>query len=123
MSDCAESKDDAVADDDEDNADDNLIKLGEACGVISYWQLPTNLNRCPVNPCRTVFEDNSALKEHYSLEHSKYAILCPPCGEPVMTKSKGIHVFENHFRKYHPNLQQPYDFRTTRKPKSSNKQV
>lgn len=108
-------------DNDEDHSNDDWIKL-EGGGIVSYWQLPANLKRCPVNVCPKVFENNSAVKEHYRLMHAKYAILCEPCGWPVMVKGK-ISTFLKHFQKYHPNVKQPYDFGKMVEPENNVKQV
>lgn len=81
MIDFAANKDDGNDDDADDvssngenNADGNLMKLG-ACGITSYWYLPNNLNRCPVNNCWMVLENNSALQRHYRKEHAKVIII------------------------------------------------
>lgn len=124
MSDCAANNDDYDNDNDsndEDNANDNLIKL-EGCGIVSYWQLPANLNRCPVINCRMVFENGAALKKHYKLHHAMHAVFCEPCGWPVMSKCP--QQFQTHFRKYHPNMAKPkYGFGKAVKPENNNKQV
>lgn len=90
---------------DKTSANDGLIEL-DGCSIRTYWQLPANLNRCPLNTCYVVFENNSALRQHYREQHAKNAILCAPCGWPVMAKN--INEFRRHFRKLHPNIPPPY---------------
>lgn len=105
------SDEDDTDDDDEDDDDDadgnNLIKL-KGGGIISYWQLPANLNRCPVVGCRMVHENNADLKQHYKRKHAKNAVLCEPCGYPLMVRCPKY--FQDHLRKTHPNMLHSYDF-------------
>lgn len=100
----SESDDDD--DDDDNDADDNVIKL-KGAGMITYWQLPTNLNRCPVSGCRMVLENNSALKQHYKRKHAKHSVLCEPCGYPLIARY--LQNFQIHMKKTHPNIS-PGDF-------------
>lgn len=64
---CTVNKDDDEGDDDSEN---DKMKLS-GCGILTYWSMPANLNRCPVNCCWKVFENNYALRQHYKTEHAK----------------------------------------------------
>lgn len=108
-------------DDDDDDADSNLIRL-KGGGIISYWQLPPNLNRCPVAGCRIVLENNAALKQHYKQKHAKHAVLCEPCGYPFLARRPKY--FREHLKKIHPNMVHSFDVGSTiRKVRKERKQV
>lgn len=100
----------------------DLITLN-GCGYKTQWQMPSNQSECPVARCpQRSFVNRSALITHYKKEHSKFSIYCCICDKPIISRNK--EHFGIHYKSLHPNVLDPFDFKTNKKlPKLSKQKM
>lgn len=99
------------------NGDVNDLITLNGCGYITQWPFPPNIKQCPNHLCKEVFECRSTAILHYQEQHANHSILCNICNKPVLlaventTGRANKFNFINHYKRVHPNMKIPYDFK------------